>query len=101
MPAARQRSSSPFMAFAVTATTGVRVAAALRLGHTDLPRQFVAVHARHVDVGEHRRVAAVGCRPGFERLDTVIDRIGCDAEQFELPHQNLAVHRMIVGDQNA
>ena len=31
MPAARQRSSSPFMALAVTATIGVRVADAPRL----------------------------------------------------------------------
>ena len=30
MPAARQRSSSPFMALAVTATIGVRAAARLR-----------------------------------------------------------------------
>ena len=102
MPAARQRSSSPFMAFAVTATIGVRGSAtALRLRGADLARQLVPVHARHMDVGEHRRVVPVRRRPGFERLDAVIDGVGIDAEQFELAHQHLAVHRMIVGNQDA
>ena len=59
MPAARQRSSSPFIALAVTATTGVRAAAAaLGFGDAHPARQLVAVHARHVDVGEHGGVVA-------------------------------------------
>ena len=103
MPAARQRSSSPFMAFAVTATIGVRAAGGsrLRLGGADLARQLVAVHARHVDVGEDRRIVAFRRRPGLERLDAVIDGVGVDAEQLELAHQHFAVHRVIVGDQDA
>ena len=36
-----------------------RARAALGLGGADLARQLVAVHARHVDVGEHRGVAPV------------------------------------------
>ena len=57
-------------------------------------RELVAVHARHVDVGEHRRV---GPRlPGFERLDAVLGGVGRDAEQIELAHQHFLVHRMIV-----
>ena len=103
MPAARQRSSSPFIAFAVTATIGVRGGGRLALGlrGADLARKLVPVHARHVDVGEHRRIVAFRGRPGLERLDAVIDGIGVDAEQLELAHQHFAVHRVIVGDQDA
>ena len=95
MPAARQRSSSPFMAFAVTATTGVRaVIVPLGLDRAQAARELVAVHARHVDVGEHRRIGPR--QPGFERLDAVLGGVGRDAEQVELAHQHFLVHRMVV-----
>ena len=70
MPAARQRSSSPFMALAVTAMIGVRAAAAFGFGRAQPPRQLIAVHVRHVDVGEHGGVAAGAPTP--QRLDAVV-----------------------------
>ena len=102
MPAARQRSSSPFMALAVTATIGVR-----RRPACALPRRHGSGAQAH-----GRPCAACGCRPvpphtavrgrpGLERLDAVIDGVGGDAEQLELAHQNFAVHRMIVHHQDA
>ena len=100
MPAARQRSSSPFMALAVTATIGRAGAAAFGFGGAQLPRQLMAVHARHVDVGKHGGVARHGC-PGRQRLDAVVRGVGGDAQELELAHQHLAVHRMVVGDQHA
>jgi hypothetical protein len=54
-----------------------------------------------VDVGEHRRVVPAGRGPSLQRLDAVIDGVGRDTEQFELAHQHLAVHRMVVRDENA
>ena len=63
------------------------------------PRHLVAVHPRHMDVGQHRRIA-VG-RERLDRLDAVVRGFRRDAEQAELPHQDLAVDRMVVDDQHA
>ena len=88
------------MALAVTAMIGVRTPPCSRFGGAQPSRQLVAVHARHVDVGEHRGVAAVR-RPRLERIDAVRCAVGGDPKQLELQHENLAVHRMIVDHQDA
>ena len=100
MPDARQRSSSPFMALAVTATIGVRSTRRVGFSGAQLPRQLVAVHARHVDVGEHGGVARR--RAHAASASTPLSaRVGSDPQQLELAHQHLAVHRMIVDHQDA
>jgi hypothetical protein len=43
-----------------------RRAAALALEDADLARQLVTVHARHVDVGEHRRIRPFCRGPGLD-----------------------------------
>ena len=101
MPAARQRSSSPFMALAVTATIGVRP-----LPSCASPRRRGSGAS-----ARSRPCAACGCRqaprciaagrPGLERLDAVVGAVGREPEQLELAHQHLAVDRMIVDHQHA
>ena len=100
MPDARQRSSSPFMALAVTATIGVRTALALGFGGAQPPRQLMAVHARHVDVERARRRSGRRC-PRLQRIDAVRRAVGGDPQQLELQHKHLAVHGMIVDHQDA
>ena len=99
MPAARQRSSSPFMASALTAMIGVRAAITIGFGRAQPPRQFVTVHLRHVNIGEHGGIAT-GC-PRRHRFDAVGRSIGDNPQQFELEHEHLAIHGVIVDDEDA
>ena len=58
------------------------------------------IHARHVDVGEHRGVASFPPHPSLQRFDAIVHGVGRNAEQLELTDQNFAIHRMIVCDQD-
>ncbi len=72
-------------------------AAVLGLRRAQPARQLVAVHARHVQIGEHRRIAPG--RPGRQRLAAVLGGIGGEAEEPELAHQHIAIDRMVVDHQ--
>ena len=53
-------------------------AAELGLPCAQSPRQLVTIHARHVEIGEHRRIAAGP--PGGECLAPVLGSVGDEAE---------------------
>ena len=59
----------------------------------------MAVHVRHVDVGEHGGVAAT--RPCLQRIDAILCSVGADPQQLELEHKHIAVHGMILDHQDA
>ena len=72
-------------------------AAVLGLRRAQPARQLVAVHARHVQIGEHRRIAPG--RPCRQRLAAVLGGIGGEAEEPQLAHQHIAIDRMVVDHQ--
>jgi hypothetical protein len=59
----------------------------------------VAIHVRHVDVGEHGGIAAT--RPCRQCVDAVLRTVGGDPQELELEHEHLAVHGMIFDHQDA
>ena len=59
----------------------------------------MAVHVRHVDVGEHGGVAAT--RPRRQRVDAVLRTVGSNPQQLELEHEHLTVHGVIFDHQDA
>ena len=99
MPASRHRSSSPRIAFAVTATMGVLTAptAASRARISRVNR--IPVHSRHVHVGQHDGIATR--LPQRQCLDAIDGGIGRQAQQAELTRHHLAIHRMVVHHQHA
>ncbi len=70
-----------------------------RLADTHRGGQFVAVHLRHVQVGQQQVV--VGAAGGVQGLLAVADDVGLEAEQRQLLAQHLLVDLVVLGDQDA
>ena len=97
MPAARQRSRSPFIACAVMATIGRRVVAALAAA--DRGGRRVAVHLRHLAVHEDQRVGAHG--EHRERLAAVAGDLDGVAALGEHRLDHALVDGVVLDDQDA
>ena len=92
MPAARQRSRSPSMAFAVSAMMGTRGVARPRLAAADLRGRRQPSMTRHLAIHQHRVVArsltaSIASMPFDGGLRSV-------AEVLEHSDRDLAVHRL-------
>ena len=61
-------------------------------------RQLVAIHERHVQVGEQKRIAPIA--PKIQRLGTIVGNLGGVAEYVQLLENNHLVHRIVLGDQD-
>ena len=67
-------------------------------GSADSLGQPVAIHFRHVQVGEHHRVVAA--LPVLQGLEAVVDHIGGKPEQRKLAQDDLLVGFVVFGHQN-
>src|SRR5262249_22397321 len=68
-------------------------------GSAQPPCQLMAIHVRHMDVGEDGGISAA--RPCLQRVDAILYTVGGDPQQLELEHEHLAVHGMIFDHQDA
>ena len=99
MPAARQRSRSPCMAWAVMAMMGMAIRDRRTCGLADLAGGLEAVHHRHLHVHQHQVV-----RDGLERLEglgAVGHGLGAQAQFLEHAQRHLLVGDIVLGQQDA
>ena len=68
-------------------------------GRAQSPCQFITVHLRHVNIGKNRGIAT-GC-PRFHCFNAIRRGIGGNPQEFKLEYKHLAVHRVIVYDEDA
>ena len=97
MPASRQRSRSPFIAWAVIAMIGMCVAGPSFLD-TDHGRRLEAVHFRHFDVHQDN-IELLGCQ-GRDRFLTITGDDDGVPVLFQKANGQLLVHQAILAKQN-
>jgi hypothetical protein len=96
MPACRHSSSSFGIAFAVSATIGMR--SPLR-SRARISRRRVAVEHRHLAIHQHQVVASL--RPRIDGFAPVDDCVDCIAQLLQETRRDLFIHDVVFGEQDA
>ena len=99
MPASRQRSRSPFMAWAVMAMMGIRGSGTSRSCPTGWPGRLETVHHRHLHVHEHEVVGDL--LQGLDGLAAVGHGVGAEAQLLQDAQGHLLVGGVVFDQQDA